>query len=168
MRVRRGDPGMTTAVRHWLIVLGAVVVLAGVYAVAGFVGVPHLLRSQLLSFVSEHYGRTASIGTIRFNPFTFALEMRDFSFPDSDGRPLLAFGRLALDLDTATIWRAAPSFSTIEIERPFVRAQLRKDGALNLADLAKPFDNAAAPPPPPDTPPARLFVQHFGVVAGNV
>ena len=35
----------------------------------------------------------------------------------------------------------APSFSDIEIERPFVRVQLRRDGALNLADLGKPFEN---------------------------
>jgi uncharacterized protein involved in outer membrane biogenesis len=160
---------MTTRARHWLIVLGTVVLLSSAYAVAGFVGVPHLLRSQLLSFVSEHYGRTASIGEIRFNPFTFSLEAKDFTLPDADGKPMLSFGRLWLDLDVASLWRLAPSFSDIEIERPFIRTLVRKDGALNLADLAKPFESATpAPPPPPDAKPARLFVDRFSVNAGNV
>jgi uncharacterized protein DUF748 len=160
---------MTTRARHWLIVLGTVVLLSSAYAVAGFVGVPHLLRSQLLSFVSGHYGRTASIGEIRFNPFTFALEAKDFTLPDADGKPMLSFGRLWLDLEAASLWRLAPSFSDIEIERPFIRALVRKDGALNLADLAKPFESATpTPPPPPDAKPARLFVDRFSVNAGNV
>ncbi len=90
---------MTTRARQWLIVLGTVVLVTAAYAVAGFVGVLHLLRSQVVSFVHEHYGRTASIGEIRFNPFTFALEAKDFTLPDADGKPMLAFGRLWLDLD---------------------------------------------------------------------
>jgi hypothetical protein len=154
---------MTTRARQWLIVLGSAVLLSAAYALGGFVGVPHLLRSQLLSFVSENYGRQASIGEIRFNPFTFALEARDFTLPDTDGKPLLAFGRLWVDLDVATLWRAAPSFSDIEIERPFVRALVRKDGSLNVADLAKPFATEE-----PDEKPTRLFVNRLGVNAGNV
>ena len=159
---------MKTSTRHWLIVLSVVVVLTLAYTAAGFWGVPRLLRSQLLSFVSENYKRNASIGDIRFNPFTFALEMRDFSLPDTDGQPMLAFGRLWLDLDIASIWRAAPSFSNIELERPVVRAHVRKDGSLNLADLGKPFEAPpGTPPPPADEKPARLFVDRLLVSAGN-
>ncbi len=158
---------MTKTVRHWLIVLVAVVLLTSAYAAAGFLGVPRLLRSQALSFVSEHYGRSASIGEIRFNPFTFDLEIHDFTLPDTDGAPMLAFGRLRLDLDVATLWRLAPSFSDIEIERPFVRTLVRKDGALNLADLGKPFETPNAPPPPADSKPARLFVDRLSVSAGQ-
>ncbi|MEJ0098922.1 MAG: DUF748 domain-containing protein [Pseudomonadota bacterium] len=159
---------MTTRIRRWQIALGVIVLVTVAYAITGFVGVPRLLRSQLLSFVSAHYGRAASIGEIRFNPFTLTLDARDFSFPDADGKPLIAFGRLVLNLDVASVWRLAPSFSEIGIERPFVRAQLRKDGTLNLAELGKPFADAAAPPPPPDAKPARLFVDRLDVSAGSV
>src|SRR5690242_10182635 len=118
---RQGEPAsaMTTRIRRWLIVLSTVVLLTAAYAVAGFVGVPHLLRSQMLAFVSDHYHRTASVGEIRFNPFTADLEMRDFAFPDADGQPMLALGRLRVRLNIATVWRVAPSFRDIEIERPF-------------------------------------------------
>ena len=157
---------MTDKARHWLILVSVVAVLTLAYAAAGFLAVPRLIRSQLLSFVSSHYGRTASIGAIHFNPFTFALDANDFVLPDTDRQPMLAFGRLRLELRAATVWRAAPSFGNIEIERPFVRALVRKDGSLNLADLAKPFETSA-PPPPTNGKPARLFVDRFSVTAGK-
>src|SRR5690349_7157209 len=89
----------TRSVRNWLILLGVVVALAAIYTAAGFFGVPWLVRSQVLSFVSEHYGRQASLGQVRFNPFTFTLEARDFAMPDADEQRLLAFGRLYCDFD---------------------------------------------------------------------
>src|SRR5262249_15570035 len=114
---RRGSLRMTTRVRQWLIVLSAVVLLTAAYAVAGFVGVPHLLRSQMLSFVSEKYHRTASVGEIRFNPFTAALEVHDFMLPDADGQPMLSFGRLRVDLGFATVWRGARPLPSIQRPR---------------------------------------------------
>ena len=155
---------MTRAVRNWLVLAAVVAVFTIAYAVAGFYGVPVLARSQLLSFISEHYGRQASIGDIRFNPFTFDLEARDFNLPDADRQPMLAFGRLRLDLDLSSIWRAAPSFGAIEIDRPYVRTLIRPDGSLNLADLAKPFESNEPSPP---AAPARLFVDRFTVTGGE-
>src|SRR5689334_9510109 len=141
---------MTKTTRQWLIVIAAVAAIIAAYAAAGFLAVPRVMRSQLLSFISEKYHRTAAIGEIRFNPFTFALEAHDFTFPDADGQPMVSFGRLRVDLDRATLWRAAPSVSDIELERPFVRALVRKDGTLNLADLGKPFETTPPQPPPPE------------------
>ncbi len=157
---------LTRGARNWLVLAAVVALFVVAYAIAGFVGVPHLVRSQLLSFVSEHYGRQASIGEIRFNPFTFDLEARDFSLPDVDRQPMLSFGRLRLGLDVATVWRAAPSFGAIEIDRPYVRTMIRPDGSLNLADLAKPFESSEPSPPEPEEP-ARLFVDRFSVTAGE-
>ena len=65
----------TRRVRRYAIALAIVVLLVAAYAAAGFLAVPHFLRSSLNSFVSTHYGRTLSIGDIRFNPFTFTLDV---------------------------------------------------------------------------------------------
>ena len=62
------------------------VLLVVLYAVAGFWAVPHFLRSGLTDFVSTHYKRQLALGEIRFNPFTFKLDVSDFSLPDSDGQ----------------------------------------------------------------------------------
>jgi uncharacterized protein involved in outer membrane biogenesis len=155
------------AVRNWLILVGVVVALVALYAAAGFFGVPWLVRTQVLSFVSEHYHRQATLGEVRFNPFTFSLEARDFAMPDADAQRLLGFGRLHVKVSVASVWRAAPSFALIEIEQPYVRTLIRKDGAVNLADLAQPFQTRE-PPVAKEERPTRLFVARLRVAEGAV
>ncbi|MDB6045571.1 MAG: hypothetical protein JWM63_4122 [Gammaproteobacteria bacterium] len=158
----------TRRVRRYAIALAIVVLLVAAYAAAGFLAVPHFLRSGLNSFVSTHYGRTLSIGDIHFNPFTFTLDVADFSLPDTDGQAMIAFGRLHVDLEIASLWRLGPSFRAIVLERPSFRTVVRKDGTLNVADLGKGF--ASSPPAKPASKaqePMRLFIDRLAVVAGS-
>jgi len=150
-------------VRRLLIAAGVAVLLVGGYALAGFVVVPHLLRSNLTQFVATHYHRKLTLGQIRFNPFLLTLDVRDISFPDADAQPLLSLRRLFVDLQCSSIWHRGPVFREILLERPFVRAVLRADGALNLMDLAKPF----AEPPQPKSAPMRLFIRRLTVIDGR-
>ncbi len=77
---------------------------------------------------------------------------------------MLAAHRLYLNLQIASIWNRGATFKDIRLERPVVHAQLRTDGSLNLADLAKPFANQ---PPAPPSAPARVFLAHLAVSAGE-
>ncbi len=63
-------------------------VVAG-YAAFGFYGVPALIRSQGSAFVTNKYQRTLQLGEIHFNPFTLELDIRNFAFPDADGKPMV-------------------------------------------------------------------------------
>jgi len=153
---------LTRAARITLIVL---VLLFLAYTAFGFWLVPRLVRSNLVEFASEQYNRSATVGDIRFNPFTLKLELRDFSLPDADGAPLLAFKRLLLDFDVSSVWRVGASFAAVELDDPFARVMLRPDGSLNLADLAK----LAHPSPPSDsdeTP--RVFIDRLSVATGRI
>jgi uncharacterized protein involved in outer membrane biogenesis len=153
--------------RRYLIGLAIVVVLVGAYAAAGFLAVPYFARKSAVNFVRTHYGRTLSIGEIRFNPFTLTLDIRRVALPDADGQRLLSFEHLRVALQLASIWRLGPSFGDILLEQPYVRAVLRPDGELNLADLGKGF-----PPSPPEaqkkpTQPPRLYIRRLAVLAGT-
>ena len=160
---------LTRTARRYVIASSVVVFLIVLYTVAGFWAVPHFLRSGVTDFVSTHYGRKVTLGDIRFNPYKFTLDITDFALPDSDGQPLLGFGRLHVDLEAVSLFRLGPSFREIVLEQPLVRAVIRKDGTLNLADLGKGFASSSAPPPPSQkpSPPARLFIDRFAVIAGN-
>jgi hypothetical protein len=152
--------------RYW-IALAVVVALLGAYALLGFLAVPHFARNSLQGFVRTHYGRTLTVGEIHFNPFTFNLDLTGFSLPDADGQKLLSFERLHVDFRlAASLWRLGPSFGEIRLEQPYVRAVMRRDGALNLADLGKGFP---APPAKPQRPsaPLRLYIARFAIVAGT-
>src|SRR5580704_9571489 len=159
---------LTRTTKRYVIALSIVVFLVALYTVAGFWAVPHFLRSGLTDFVSTHYKRKLSLGEIRFNPYTFTLDVADLSLPDSDGEPMVAFGRLHVDLEIISLLRLGPSFHEIVLERPLVRTVVRRDGSLNLADLGKGFASApAAAPPPKPSEPMRLFIDRFAVIAGG-
>jgi hypothetical protein len=151
--------------RRYLIALIVVVLLLSVYAAAGFLAVPYFARKSLTEFVHTHYGRTLALGEIHFNPFTLALDVTGVALPDADGATMVSFQRLHVKAQFASLWRLAPSFSEILLEHPYLRAVIRPDGALNLADLGKGFP----PPPKPQkpSPPMKLFIQRFAVISGS-
>jgi hypothetical protein len=153
--------------RYWVL-LAILAGLAGLYVAAGFLLVPRLLRSELVGLTARDFGRTLSVGDVSFNPFTWTLDIRDFSFPDADGRPMISFGRLEVAVGFASVRRLAPSLNDIVLESPRISAVVRRDGKLNLADLEKPFTQpAAAKAPPPASKPLALFVDRLAVTGGS-
>jgi uncharacterized protein involved in outer membrane biogenesis len=153
--------------RRQIIALVAAALLLGAYALAGFLAVPHFARQGATDFVRSHYGRTLTIGDIRFNPFTLNLDVTGLALPDADGQTMISFDRLHVGLQLASLWRLGPSFNEILLQRPYVRAVLRPDGELNLADLGKGF-----PPAPPQQPqkksaPVRLYIGRLAVIDGG-
>ena len=159
---------LTRSARRYVIASSIVVFLIVLYTVVGFWAVPHFLRSGVTDFVSQHYGRKVTLGDIRFNPYAFTLDITDFVLPDSDGQPMLGFARLHVDLEAVSLFKLGPSFREIVLEKPLVRAVIRHDGALNLADLGKGFASSQ-PPPPSQKPsqPARVYIDRFAVIDGN-
>lgn len=145
-------------------VIAAIVV--GLYAIAGFAVVPRLLRSELTSFVSTHYHRRLTLDNVRFNPFTLTLDTGTVSLPDADAAPMLSVRALHVELQFASLWRRGASFGRIVLDHPFARVVVRKDGSVNIGDLAKPF--AHAPERKPATKPMRLFVDQLAIVRGRV
>lgn len=156
-----------TLSRRQIIALAAAALLLAAYAAAGFLAVPHFARQGVSDFVRTHYGRTLTVGDIRFNPFTLNLEVARVALPDADGQTMISFDRLHVGLQLASLWRLGPSFSEILLQRPYVRAVIRPDGELNLADLGKGF-----PPSPPEQPqkksgPVRLYIGRLAVIDGG-
>ncbi len=150
--------------RRQIILIAAALVLLAVYAAAGFLAVPHFARQAASDFVRTHYGRTLAIGDLRFNPFTLNLDVSQVALPDADGEPLLSFEHLHVGLQLASLWRLAPSFGEIVLERPYVRAAIRPGGELNLADLGKGFPPAPQPQKPSSPP--RLYIGRLAVIDG--
>jgi Domain of Unknown Function (DUF748) len=152
--------------RRHIIALAVVVVLIGAYAAVGFLAVPYFASKEAVEFVRAHYGRTLSLGEIHFNPFTLTLDVTRAALPDADGQTMLAFGRLHVVLQWRSIWRLGPSFREILLDQPFVRAVLRGNHALNLADLGKGFP-PAPPKPAEKSAPMRLFIQRLTIASGT-
>src|ERR1700682_3506878 len=129
-----------------------VLLLVGLYAIAGFVLAPRILRSALMEDIPKTLGVTPAVGEIRLNPFLLQLEIKDLSLAAPSGTKLLGFGRLFVDFEWSSIWHLAYSFADVDIDAPFVNAIVSHDGNLNLLQLspkapsAKPQKKAPLPP----------------------
>jgi len=136
------------------------------YALIGFVITPRVIERVVPGYVSEHFQRKASIGKVRFHPFIFKLDIRDFSLSETDGTPIAGFRRLLVDFELSSIWRWAWTFSRIGVEGLNVNVDIRPDGKLNFALLV---DTLAKDSPPSDTGkasddgPPRLVFQHISL-----
>lgn len=144
------------------ITLGAILV----YALIGFVGVPRLIERTVPDYVAEHLKRKATIGTVRFHPFIFKLDVRDFSLTETDGTPIVGFRSLLVDFELSSLTRWAWTFSRIALEGLELNVELRPDGKLNLALLAESFlkeENDGRGGSADDQPPPRLLFQHVAL-----
>ncbi|HME40192.1 MAG TPA: DUF748 domain-containing protein [Steroidobacteraceae bacterium] len=120
--------------------------LLALYALAGFLLVPRLLRSALLEDIPKTVDATPTVGDVHFNPFLFQLEIKDFSLAAPGGEKLLGFERLFVDFELSSIWHRAYTFGHIDIDAPRVNAVVARDASLNLMRLrpkAKPVETAA-------------------------
>lgn len=159
---------MPRLARPYLIVLCAIAALVGLYALAGFVALPHFARPALRDYVAKHYHRELAIADLRFNPFTFVLEAHGIVLPDRDGSRMVALGALRLALEAKSIWRLAPSFAEIRLEQPYVHAVIRPDGILNLADLGTDLaPGPTGPPKPKSGGPFKLYIDRLGIGTGT-
>ena len=152
--------------RKLIVIAAASAALLAVYAAAGFWLVPRIIRGEAQQFADENYERTLAIGEVRFNPFTFVLEVDRFSFPDADGEPLASFDTLLVNLELSSLWRAGASFKEISIGKPYIRPVIRPGGELNFADLAKPFPETPEDEAEDEGPP-RLFIALFRMTDGH-
>lgn len=154
--------------RWWLVILAVLAGLVGLYAAAGFLLVPRWTRSELVGLTARDFGRTLTIGDVRFNPFTWTLVITGFSLPDADGRPMISFGSLTVAVSASSVPRLAPSVSEIVLDSPRVNAIVRRDGKLNLADLEKPFAKPSQPQTQAQSSkPFKLFLERLAVTNGS-
>lgn len=126
-------------------IVGIIAVLIGLYALAGFVIAPRLIRSALLEDIPKTLGVTPTVGEIHINPFLFQVTVDKFSLQGKGGEKLVGFDRLFVDFELSSIWHRAYSFGNIDITAPYVGASIAKDGTLNLLQLQP---KAAAQPKP--------------------
>src|SRR5262245_36807286 len=154
-----------------VIAVAIVAVLVGLYALAGFKLAPKLVRSQAIEFVRTNYGRELKIGEVRVQPFKLQIEIRDLAFPDDDGATMLGFERFFADFELSSIWKRAWYFRDVEFDAPLVRAVVRPQGAMNLADLAietPPEAGAPAAPPAEPEPLPSIWIATLDVERGIV
>ncbi len=147
---------------HWL-ALCVTAGLVSLYALGGFWLAPRVARAQLEEHVAQTLHRKISVGEIRFNPFTFEVTIGDFSLQEADGAPLVAFRRLYINAELASLLQRAVVLKAVQLEAPRIDVVVARDGSVNLANLVPPSDPQAAKEPPP-----RVHIGKLEVTEGRL
>ncbi len=144
-----------TGWRLWLLAI------VGLYAFAGFVGVPWALKSQVSPRVAEAVGADLTIQEASFNPFTLALTLRNIDLTDAELGHLLSLDHFSVDLAWASLWRRAVVISDFRIGKPRLSGKRNADGRFNAQVL---MDRLPESPEPASDEPAtipRIVLEHF-------
>jgi hypothetical protein len=138
------------------------------YAALGYLLVPYLLQRSLPEFAQENLGAQAAVGKVRFDPFLLKLEADEFQLSKPPSEPIVAFERLVVDLDVASIVNWAWTFGNISFDGLRLNAEIGKDGRLNLAGLADHWSARHPKQPDDDGKTPRAIVRRLKLGAASV
>lgn len=173
LRALLGHPQLTRLrQRRWFKpATRALAALLGVWALS-WLSVPALVKGPLERLASEQLGRTVTVGSLDFKPWSLELTLRDIAVAGAkgtEGPAQLTIGRVYVDADLQSLLRLAPVVDAFTVENPVLRlthlGQGRYDVDDVIAKLAAPKD---APETPPSTEPARLALYNLLLQGGRV
>lgn len=92
------------------------------YGAAGYWGVPWGIRTVLEKVVSAKLERPVSLAGVSFNPWSWTLDLKGLSIPETGSEPLLSLDHLVVDLSSSSLLRLAPVVDEVTVEGLHVNA----------------------------------------------
>lgn len=149
----------------------ALAALLGVWALS-WLSVPALVKGPLERVASEQLGRTVTVGSLDFKPWSLELTLRDIAVAGAkgtEGPAQLTIGRVYVDAELQSLLRLAPVVDAFTVENPVLRithlGQGRYDVDDVIAKLTAPKDDTEEAP---STEPARLALYNLLLQGGRV
>ena len=151
--------------RWWRPARRGLVGLLALWALA-WVAVPPLLKSQLQRIASQELGRTVTLESVDFRPWSLELTLRGLEIATADGaQAQLRVERIYADAELQSLLRWAPVVDALQVDGPHLRLTHLGDGRYDVDDvLAK----VMAPSPTPSEGPARLALHNLALRDGQV
>ncbi len=100
---------------------------------------PGILQTQAEKYIAEKAGHHLTMDKPEFNPFKLSLRLSNVRLTEPDGKPLLAFRELFVDLSASSLFHRALIFDDIRLDGLETSAVLLPDGKLNWSALIDAF-----------------------------
>jgi hypothetical protein len=111
-------------------------------------GLPPLLKNQLLSRGSEALGRAVTVGSVAFKPWTLELTLNDLAMATQNGGDSqLSIKRLYIDAEMESLFRWAPVVKAFSLDAPKLRLTHLGDGQYDIDDVIQKLAPAASDAP---------------------
>ena len=125
-------------------VLGALFLLLALYAAAGYLWAPRLIKDEAQAWTRKNLGLELAMGEVKVDPFRLRVELNDLAIPAQD--PMASAKQLSLDFAGRSVLSESYRFDDIHLVQPQVKAILGADGKLNLLKLMPPPNDDPFPP----------------------
>jgi hypothetical protein len=114
------------------------------YALLGFFILPPIVRGVAVKQISRQLDREVSIQKIKINPFALSTTIQGLLIKDKDGQPFVSWDEVYVNFQISSLFTKAWTFKEISTTKPFVRAQMNRDGTFNFSDIIAKFSTNAA------------------------
>jgi hypothetical protein len=131
--------------------------LAAAFLLFCYFALPGILQTQAEKYVLEKTGHHLAMDKPGINPFKISLHLSNVRLAEPDGKPLLSFRDLVVDLSASSLIRRALVFDDIRLDGLKATAVLLPDGRLNWSA----FLNAFKSKQKSDSPLPRFDIDHF-------
>jgi hypothetical protein len=132
------------SVRQRKLVVWSLATLAA-YTVIGFLILPPIIRSVAVKQISKQLDREVSIQKVKLNPFVLSVTVDGLLIKDKDGQPFVSWDEVYVNFQLSSFFGKAWVFKKISTTKPFVRAQMNKDGTFNFSDIIARFSTNTGP-----------------------
>jgi len=147
----------------------AALVVAGlIVAVLLFLwlALPGIIQSQAENFVREKSGHRLTLDRPQFNPFSLELRLANLKLADPEGKPLLEFRALDVDVSAASLPNRAAVFDAIRLEGLEVALVELPGGKINWSRLIDALQDKEDKTPSAGLP--RFDIRSFELVDGRL
>ena len=128
-----------------------------VWALAWLVA-PPLVKRQIEKEGSTALGRTLTIGSVDFRPWSLELTLHDLAIATADGSAKqLSIARLYVDAELESLLRLAPVVDAITVDAPVLRLTHLGDGHYDVDDILARLNKDRTPTPASAPTPFALY-----------
>ena len=139
------------------------------FALAGYLVAPPIVRAQLERILGEQLGRRVTIEQVRIDPFALSASVHNFNLREQDGSTTAAsFDELYVNVTLSSLFRLAPVIESVRLSKPFVRVVRLEEQKYNFQDIIERLASAPAAPTAPAGPAPLFAVYNIAVDDGRI
>ncbi|GJQ60616.1 MAG: DUF748 domain-containing protein [Candidatus Scalindua sp. AMX11] len=105
------------------------------YTILGFFIAPTIVRSNLVSILTETFGRQVVVEQVRINPFALSLTVGDLEMSEPNGERFFHFDELYVNFQVSSLFHGAFTFAQIRMVAPDGKVQVLPNGQFNFSDI---------------------------------
>ena len=136
-----------------------------IFTITGFFILPPVIKSVLLSKLSENLQRTVAIQKIKVNPFMLSVDIQGLEIKERNGlETFLSIDELYVNLQTMSIFKRGVILSELRISKPYFHIVRNEDLSYNFSDLAKSGEHKTVT----KSEPLKYSLNNIFITAGKI